>query len=107
MYTLDIHTGFVIRDSDGKQVAPCQSAEDPDFLIYQEWANSGGEPTIIAHRYQSKLFSEGFKRPQFCGLFCIYFMRATVQKLARKCAKESATLQSPRKSPRGIFSEMT
>jgi hypothetical protein len=47
MYTLDIHTGIVVRDSDGKQVAPCQSAEDPDFLTYQEWANSGGEPTIV------------------------------------------------------------
>ncbi len=47
MYTLDIHTGIVVRDSDGKQVAPCQSAEDPDFLNYQQWANSGGEPTIV------------------------------------------------------------
>lgn len=47
MYTLDVATGIVTRDSDGKQVAPCQSAEDPDFLSYQVWANGGGAPTIV------------------------------------------------------------
>jgi phage-related protein len=38
MYTLDLHTGTVTRDIDGKQVA-CQSAEDADFVAYQvgEW----------------------------------------------------------------------
>jgi hypothetical protein len=47
MYTLDLHTGTVTRDADGKQVAPCQSAEDADFVAYQEWANGGGEPTVV------------------------------------------------------------
>lgn len=47
MYTLDLYTGIVTRDSDSKQIAPCQSAEDPDFLEYQAWANDGGEPTIV------------------------------------------------------------
>ena len=47
MYTLDLYSGVVTRDSDGKQVAPCQSVEDPDFLEYQAWANGGGAPTIV------------------------------------------------------------
>ena len=39
--------GFVIRDSDGKIVAPCQSSEDPDFIEYNEWVAAGNEPLLV------------------------------------------------------------
>ena len=46
-YTIKTAQGLVIRDSDGKVVAPCQSSQDPDFLAYQEWVNTpGNKPTI-------------------------------------------------------------
>ena len=50
MYTLILNEGVVLRDSDGDQVAPCQSAEDPDFIVYNEWVESGNQPTIIESR---------------------------------------------------------
>lgn len=34
MYTIVLNTGAVLRDSDGKQVAPCQSVDDPDYAAY-------------------------------------------------------------------------
>lgn len=46
-YTLNLQTGVVTRDSDGKQVAPCQSTDDPDFMRYQAWANDGNLPTVV------------------------------------------------------------
>lgn len=47
MYTIILDQGIVIRDSDNKVVAPCESAEDPDFVIYNAWANTPGNmPTI-------------------------------------------------------------
>ena len=49
-YTIILDEGLVIRDSDGKQVAPCQSDQDPDFLAYNEWANAGGQPTLLDTR---------------------------------------------------------
>jgi hypothetical protein len=50
MYTLILNEGVVLRDIDGKQVAPCQSAEDPDFVAYNEWVEAGNQPTIIESR---------------------------------------------------------
>jgi hypothetical protein len=46
MYTIILEEGNVYRDSDGKIVAPCQSADDPDFVEYNNWANNGGQPTV-------------------------------------------------------------
>lgn len=38
-YTIKTAQGLVIRNLDGKVVAPCQSAEDPDFIAYCAWAS--------------------------------------------------------------------
>lgn len=46
MYTIILDEGTVTRDSDGKVVAPCQSAEDPDFVAYINWVEAGNEPTV-------------------------------------------------------------
>lgn len=46
MYTLILDQGTVTRDSDGKVIAPCQSAEGPDFVEYIQWIEAGGEPTV-------------------------------------------------------------
>jgi hypothetical protein len=45
-YTLKLHYGEVVRDSDGKVVAPCQNADDPDFLAYLAWVEEGNAPTV-------------------------------------------------------------
>jgi hypothetical protein len=45
-YTIVLNEGTVIRASDGKVVAPCQSDQDPDFLAYIEWVNAGNEPVL-------------------------------------------------------------
>ena len=34
MYTINIATGTVTRNSDGKQVAPAQSTDDLDYIEY-------------------------------------------------------------------------
>lgn len=47
MYTIILNEGTVIRDSDGKTIAPCESALDPDFVEYINWVNAGNEPIII------------------------------------------------------------
>lgn len=47
MYSIQIETGEVIRDSDNKVIAPCQSADDPDFVAYIQWVNQGNEPTVL------------------------------------------------------------
>lgn len=52
MYTLNVSTGIVTRDVDGKQVAPAQSAEDPDYSAYYEWVNGGGQPTVVENAPQ-------------------------------------------------------
>ena len=49
-YTIILDEGVVLRDSDGVQVAPCQSAEDPDFVAYNSWVESGNQPTIYDTR---------------------------------------------------------
>ena len=47
MYTLTLSTGTVIRDADGVQVAPVDSANNPDFIAYNDWVYAGNQPTII------------------------------------------------------------
>jgi hypothetical protein len=49
-YTIILDEGVVIRDSDGMQVSPCQSVEDPDFIAYNTWVSDGGEPTVLDTR---------------------------------------------------------
>ena len=46
-YTINIATGVVTRDSDGKQVAPCQSVNDPDYVAYIAWINAGNAPVVV------------------------------------------------------------
>jgi hypothetical protein len=46
-YSFNTTTGEVIRDRDGKVVAPCQSADDADFVEYNNWASAGNFPTLI------------------------------------------------------------
>ena len=46
-YTINIATGVVTRDSDGKQVAPCQSPAEPDHVAYVQWVEDGNEPTMV------------------------------------------------------------
>lgn len=45
MYTINMSSGVVTRDSDGKVVAPCQSTDDPDYIEYVDWVNAGNQPT--------------------------------------------------------------
>lgn len=47
MYSNNPQTGEITRLSDGKVVAPCQSADDPDFVEYLQWAEAGNTATII------------------------------------------------------------
>lgn len=49
MYTIILDEGVVLRD-DGKVVAPCQSADDPAFVAYTEWVESGNEPVVLDTR---------------------------------------------------------
>jgi len=46
MYSLNPSDGSVSRDSDGKVVAPCQSADDPDFVAYIQWVTEGNQPAV-------------------------------------------------------------
>jgi hypothetical protein len=50
MYTIILDEGTVTRDSDGKVVAPCQSTDDPDFVEYNAWIESGNTPLILDTR---------------------------------------------------------
>jgi len=47
MFTLNIATGVVTRNRDGKVVSPCQSYHDHDHLAYVNWVESGGVPETI------------------------------------------------------------
>lgn len=50
-YTYILDEGIVIRDSDQKVVAPCQSRDDPDFIEYENWVMSdpaNNQPAIIS-----------------------------------------------------------
>jgi hypothetical protein len=49
MYTISLTTGEVVRVSDGVVVAPCQSANDPDFRAYVDWVMvEGNQPVEVA-----------------------------------------------------------
>jgi hypothetical protein len=50
MYTIILDEGVVLRDSDGVQIAPCQSDHDPDFMAYNAWVEAGGEPAVLDTR---------------------------------------------------------
>jgi hypothetical protein len=50
MYTIILDEGIVLRDSDGLVVAPCESAENPDFVTYIDWVNAGNEPLVLDTR---------------------------------------------------------
>lgn len=52
-YTIILDEGVVIRDLDQKQVAPCDSDQDPDFKEYNAWINLGNEPTILNTRLEN------------------------------------------------------
>jgi hypothetical protein len=47
-YTINLGTGNVTRDSDGVQVAPAQSVDDPLYVEYLAWVNAGNLPTEYA-----------------------------------------------------------
>lgn len=47
MYSINLTTGEVIRDSDGVIVSPCQSTQDPLFIEYTQWVSAGNTPTEI------------------------------------------------------------
>lgn len=47
-YTIHLATGIVTRDSDGVQVAPGQSIDDPVYLEYVNWVANGNYPTEVA-----------------------------------------------------------
>ena len=51
MYTVILDEGIVIRNVDQVIVAPCQSADDPDFRAYINWVMlEGNEPVTIQSR---------------------------------------------------------
>lgn len=50
MYTIILDEGIVIRDADQVVVAPCASADDPDFLTYIAWVEAGNEPLVLNTR---------------------------------------------------------
>jgi hypothetical protein len=49
MYTLIQDEGIVL-DTNGVQVAPCQSINEPNFIAYIAWIEAGNTPTIIETR---------------------------------------------------------
>lgn len=55
MYTIILDEGIVLRDADGKQVAPCQSPADPDFMVYAAYADAGGEVATVISRNVSPI----------------------------------------------------
>ena len=54
MYTIILDEGLCIRDSDQKQIAPCENPLDNDFMDYLAWIQMDNEPlTIISRGYQA------------------------------------------------------
>lgn len=47
MYTLNLSNGCVTRDSDGAQVAPAQSVDDPAYVEYVTWVGAGNQPNQV------------------------------------------------------------
>lgn len=48
MYSFNIDTNEVIRNSDNVVVAPCQSVTEQNYIDYISWVNAGNEPSIIS-----------------------------------------------------------
>jgi hypothetical protein len=46
MYKI-VDSSVVFRISDNKQIAPCDSDKDPDFVQYIEWVNEGNTPEEV------------------------------------------------------------
>ena len=46
-YIIHMQSGTVTREADGVEVAPCQSAKDPNFVAYIDWVNAGNEPRVV------------------------------------------------------------
>lgn len=46
-YTIKLSTSEVIRNSDGKVIAPCQSGDDPDWQAYLAWVYAGNTPIEV------------------------------------------------------------
>lgn len=74
MYTINLSTGIVTRDSDNAQVAPAQSTTDPLYVEYVSWVSAGNSPTpvdvpVIAARRITKLaFRNRFTTAEKVGL---------------------------------------
>ena len=47
MYELNTKTGIVTLTQTGRQVAPAQSFDDPNFLAYKSWIEAGGVIEIV------------------------------------------------------------
>lgn len=54
-YTIILDEGVVLRESDGVQVAPCDSVQNEDFQAYIKWVAQGNEPTIIQTRKEERV----------------------------------------------------
>lgn len=63
MYTINLSTGIVLRDSDNKQVAPTQSTDDPDYVQYIQWIAAGNHPTEVSIPivYEQKITKFAFR----------------------------------------------
>lgn len=49
MYKLIVDEGVVLDKYDN-QIAPCQSADDPAFILYNQWVEAGNQPEVIDTR---------------------------------------------------------
>jgi hypothetical protein len=49
MYTIILDEGVVL-DTNGVQVAPCQSIDDVTFIAYSDWIKAGNIPIILETR---------------------------------------------------------
>lgn len=47
-YILNLATGIVTRDTDGVQVAPTQSTDDPAYIEYINWISQGQHPVEVS-----------------------------------------------------------
>lgn len=83
MYTIVLNTGAVLRDSDGKQVAPCQSIDDPDYVAYLAWIEAGNTATtttVEVPEVQSRMITKlaYMNRFQDAELAALYTAAKTV-----------------------------
>lgn len=59
-----VRSDHSVVDENGKRVSPCQSAYDPDFLAYQQWANEGGELTPLPAEQDQTIQEQSLLRGQ-------------------------------------------